>query len=250
MFEMFLTIMAALIAAIYGISQSVFMNGPHRNYYRLGLLAVIIIIYVLYKIHHTARRRHLERLHVEPEGYVYYEKYTSLLYRAGYLISYFIQNILFDYIYMWRNFNFCKGLDVYDGGVGDYYIKFRHTWYRYLKLTRYRHKVSLKKLQGYAADVKNRMIEEALPTEEEKEMYQAFSETAKKYFDEHHTLNKKVLKSFPSYNSIDWYYRKNILRNYKAIICVRKYQPMIMEMVRQKDAWSQKDINEFRKKEF
>ena len=250
MFEMFLTIMAALIAAIYGVSQSVFMNGPHINYSRIGLLVLILIIYGLYKIHHTARQRHLKRLHVEPEAYVYYAKYTSLLYRAGYFISYFIQNILFDYIYMWRNFNFCKGLDVYDGGVGEYYIKFRHTWYRYLKLTRYRHKVSLKKLQGYAADMKNQMIVDALQTEEEKERYLHYAEEAKNYFDEHGTLTKSVLKSFANYGQIDWYYRKNILKNYKAIACVRKYQPLVIEMVRQKEDWNQKDLNEFRKKEF
>lgn len=250
MFEMFLTIMAALIAALYGLSQSVLMNGPHRNYYRIGLLAIIIIIYALYKIHHTARRRHVIRLHVDPEAYIYYDKYTSLLYRAGYLISYFIQNILFDYIYMWRNFNFCKGLDVYDGGVGEYYLKFRHTWYRYLKLTRYRHKVSLKKLQAYAADVKNQMIAEAIETEKEKEMYLNFSAEAQKYFDEHQTMNTTALKSFANYDKIDWYYRKNIRRNYKAISVIRKYQPMIVDMVKQKEDWMQRDINEFRKKEF
>lgn len=70
MFEMFLTIMAALIAALYGLSQSVLMNGPHRNYYRLGLVAIIIIIYILYKIHSTARKRHILRLHVDPEAYI------------------------------------------------------------------------------------------------------------------------------------------------------------------------------------
>ena len=52
--------------------------------------------------------------------HLYYDKYTSPLYRAGYFISYLIQNILFDYTYMKRNFNFCKGLDVYDGGAFSY----------------------------------------------------------------------------------------------------------------------------------
>lgn len=250
MFEMFLTIMAALIAALYGLSQSVLMNGPHRNYYRIGLLALILIIYILYKIHHNARRRHLTRLQVDAEAYVYYDKYTSLLYRAGYFISYFVQNILFDYIYMWRNFNFCKGLDVYDGGVGEYYLKFRHTWYRYVKLTRYRHKVSLKKLQSYAADVKNQMIVEALQSEKKKEMYINFSEEAKQYFEEHQSISRAILKSFANYDKIDWYYRKNIRRNYKAIACIRKYQPLVIEMVKQKDLWAERDLNEFRKKEF
>ena len=250
MFEMFLTIMAALIAALYGISQSVFMNGPHRNYYRIALIVVILIVYILYKIHHNARRRHLRRLHVEPEAYVYYAKYTAILYRAGYLISYFIQNILFDYVYMWLNFNFCKGLDVYDGGVGEYYMKFRHTWYRYMKLTRYRHKVSLRKLQSYAADVKNQMIVDALQTDEEKEMYLNYAAEAKAYFEEHQTMTRAALKSFANYKQIDWYYRKNIRRNYKAIAFIRKYQPMIIEIVRQKEEWAQRDINDFRKKNF
>ncbi len=250
MFEMFLTIMAALIAALYGLSQSVLMNGPHRNYYRIGLIAIILIVYILYKIHHNARRSHVRRLHVDPETYIYYDKYSSFLYRAGYLISYFIQNILFDYIYMWRNFNFCKGLDVYDGGVSEYYMKFRHTWYRYMRLTRRRHKLSLKKLQAYAADVKNQMIADAAQTEEEKELYLRFSARAKEYFDEHQILTRSVMKTFPEYQKVDWYYRKNTLLNYKVIAYVRKYEPEIKEMVRQKEAWAQQDLNNFRKKQF
>ena len=65
---------------------------------------------------------------------------------------------------MKRNFNFCKGLDVYDGGVSEYYIKFRNTWYRYLKLTLMRHRISLKKLQAFSCDMKNEMIIAALET--------------------------------------------------------------------------------------
>lgn len=250
MFEMFVTLGAALIAAIYGISQSVLMNGPHKMYYRIALIAFILIVYILYKIHHNARRRHVQRLHVDPEEYIYYDKYTSLLYRAGYFISYLIQNILFDYIYMRRNFNFCKGLDVYEGGVSEYYIKFRNTWYRYLKLTRYRHKVSLKKLQAYASDVKNQMILDGLETEEEKNIYLQFSSQAEQYFNEHNRLTKSILKTFPNYDAIDWYYRKNIIKNYTVILYIRKYQPMIIEMVNRMERRSETDINNFRKKQF
>ena len=250
MFEMFLTIMAALIAAIYGVSQSVFMNGPHRNYYRIGLLVLILIIYGLYKIHHTARQRHLKRLHVEPEAYVYYAKYTSLLYRAGYFISYFIQNILFDYIYMWRNFNFCKGLDVYDGGRR----RILHQVPAYLVPLFKADQISPQSIVKEAAGLCRRHEKSddrgCITDRRRKERYLHYAEEAKNYFDEHGTLTKSVLKSFANYGQIDWYYRKNILKNYKAIACVRKYQPLVIEMVRQKEDWNQKDLNEFRKKEF
>ncbi|MDO5146421.1 MAG: hypothetical protein Q4D60_05420 [Eubacteriales bacterium] len=250
MFEMFITICAAIFAAFYGLSQSVFMNGPHRHLYRILLLAFLLITYLLYKIHQKARHAHLRRLHVNTEEYIYYEKYTSLLYRAGYFISYFVQNILFDYIYMRRNFNFCKGLDVYSGGVSEYYVKFRGTWYRYFKITRYRHKVSLKKLQAYAADVKNEMILEGLQTEEEKEMYLQFSRQAEERFKEKNVLTDTDLQSLENYNKIDSYYLKNLLKNYKVMLYVRKYEPKIIEMVNIINARSERDINEFKKKKF
>lgn len=96
---------------------------------------------------------------------------------------------------MKRNYNFCKGLDVYDGGVSEYYIKFRNTWYRYLKLTMIRHRISLKKLQAFSCDMKNEMIIAALNTPEEKEMHHQFTKDAAAYFQEHQSFNKKLLNS-------------------------------------------------------
>ena len=155
MFEMFATIVAACAAAIYGLSRSVFMSGVHRNLYRAAFIGIIILVYVTYRIYHYIKFKNIKKLNVDFDDYLYYDKYTSPLYRAGYFISYLVQNILFDYTYMKRNYNFCKGLDVYDGGVSEYYIKFRNTWYRYLKLTMIRHRISLKKLQAFSCDMKN-----------------------------------------------------------------------------------------------
>ncbi|MCD8021199.1 MAG: hypothetical protein LUF92_16990 [Clostridiales bacterium] len=250
MFEMFATILAAVLATLYGLSRSVFMVGPYRNYYRFAALAIIVFIYLAYRIRHDMRRFHLRQLHVDVKDYIYYEKYTSLLYRAGYLISYLIQNILFDYIYMRRNFNFCKGLDVYDGGVSEYYIKFRGTWYQYLKVTLLRHKVSLQKLQAYASDVKNEMILNALETDEEKKVYLNFSEEARQFFEEHNSLMKDDLKTFPDFHQIDSYYWKNILKNYEVILSVRKYEPEVKDMVDRLNKRGNDDITNFKKKKF
>lgn len=250
MFEMFVTICAAVIATVYGLSQSVFMNGPNRHLYRMLLLIFVTVTYLLYRVHHDARRDHIQRLHVDAEKYIYYDKYTSLLYRAGYLISYFVQNVLFDYIYMRRNFNFCKGLDIYSGGVSEYYIKFRGTWYQYIKITRYRHKVSLRKLQAYAADVKNQMIYDALATEEEKELYGRFAKLADEIYLEKGIVSKSDLKAFEQYHKIDFYYRRNLLTNYKVMAYIRKYEPRIVEMVNRIQSHSDQDVNNFKKKKF
>lgn len=250
MFEMFVTIGAALFAAIYGLSKSVFMNGPHKNYYRLGLAAFIIVFYLAYRIYHDAKNSHISRLKVDPAEYLYYEKYTSPLYRIGYFISYLIQNILFDYTYMRRNFNFCKGLDVYDGGVSEYYIKFRNTWYRYLKLTLYRHRVSLKKLQAFAAKIKNDMIFDALETDENKEKYKLFSSETDAYYNEHHSVEQSAMKKFSNYQDIDRFYVKNLLRYYKVMNYVKKHEPVIIDYVNRQDLHNKKDVNDFKKIHF
>ena len=250
MFEMFVTVGAALFATIYGLSKSVFMNGPYKNYYRLGLVAFIIVFYLAHRIYHDAKNSHITRLKVDLTEYLYYEKYTSPLYRIGYFISYLIQNILFDYTYMRRNFNFCKGLDVYDGGVSEYYIKFRNTWFRYLKLTLCRHRVSLKKLQAFAAKTKNDMIFDALETAEQKDKYKQFSSETEAYYNENNSVEKSSMKKFPNYKEIDSFYIKNLLRYYKVMNYVKKHEPVIIDYVNRQNLHTKKDVNDFKKINF
>lgn len=250
MFEMFVTVGAALFATIYGLSKSVFMNGPYKNYYRLGLVAFIIVFYLAHRIYHDAMNSHITRLKVDLTEYLYYEKYTSPLYRIGYFISYLIQNILFDYTYMRRNFNFCKGLDVYDGGVSEYYIKFRNTWFRYLKLTLCRHRVSLKKLQAFAAKTKNDMIFDALETAEQKDKYKQFSSETEAYYNENNSVEKSSMKKFSNYKEIDSFYIKNLLRYYKVMNYVKKHEPVIIDYVNRQNLHTKKDVNDFKKINF
>ena len=250
MFEMFITLAAALVAALYGFSRSVFMNGPHRHLYRMVLVVFVIAVYLIFAIYHHVRSQRIHKLHVDYDDYIYYEKYTSILYRAGYFISYLIQNVLFDYIYMRRNFNFCKGLDVYDGGVGEYYIKFRGTWYQYLKLTMLRHRISLKKLQAYAAETKNSMILEAMETEEEKEPYLAFSADVEKIFQEHHLMAEHLMMPLPLFDQISPLYRRNLIQQYHAMVFIQANEPLLIEYVNRQNRRSQKDINDFKKARF
>ena len=250
MFEMFATIVAACAAAIYGLSRSVFMTGVHRNLYRATFIGIIIIVYVTYRIHHYIKFKRIKKLHVDLDDYLYYDKYTSPLYRAGYFISYLVQNILFDYTYMKRNFNFCKGLDVYDGGVSEYYIKFRNTWYRYLKLTLMRHRISLKKLQAFSCDMKNEMIIAALETPEEKELYHAFVKEAECHFQEHKALNKQNLAQFANYAEITPIFQKNILKHYHALAYSLKKEPELIAMVKKQEFRKERDVNDFKKTNF
>ena len=250
MFEMFVTVGAALVATIYGLSKSVLMNGPYKNYYRLGFVAAILILYLIHRIYSDTRNSHITRLKVDLTEYLYYEKYTSPLYRIGYFISYLIQNILFDYTYMRRNFNFCKGLDVYDGGVSEYYIKFRNTWFRYLKLTLSRHRVSLKKLQAFAAKTKNDMIFDHLESEDTKEKYKLFSSEAEAYYIEQHSMDRSTMRKFSCYKEIDSYYIKNLLKYYKVMLYVDKHEPIIIDYVNRQNLHFQKDVNDFKKIKF
>ncbi len=250
MFEMILTVLITVFAAVFGLSRSVLMQGPYKNYYRIGLVIIVTVIIILYVSYQRTKRRHIVRMNVDPKEYIYYEKYTSLLYRIGYLVSYLVHNLMFDYTYMRRNFNYCKGLDVYDEGVSEYYIKFRGMWYRYLLLTLRRHAVSLKKLQALAADTKNDLIIKGLRTPEEKAMYLAYAEKAKKYFEEHGCLVLVHLESFENADKIDYYFKKNLIRNYQVINYVREREPRVTDLVNRLNARVDKDILDFKKKKF
>lgn len=250
MFEMFITLIAAIAASAYGLSRSVFMNGPYRNYYRLGLLVFIILVIFISVTYRSIRNSRIRRMNVNLEHYLYYHKYTSILYRIGYFISYLIQNILFDYTYMRRNFNFCKGLDVYDGGVSEYYIKFRNTWYKYLSLTMKRHRISLKKLQAFAAVMKNEMIYEALPDDEIKAYYKLFDHEAAACFEENHKVTRDLMSKFESYSHVNKTYRKHVLKHYKVLLYVEKKQPRIKELVNLKDFREKRDVNDYKKMDF
>ena len=250
MFEMFITALATVLVALYGFSRSVFMTGPYRFYYQSALAVVLLILFLYFTVKRWIKHRRIRRMHVDFEEYMYYEKFTSLLYRAGYLISYFIQNILFDYTYMRRNFNFCKGIDVYTGGVGEYYIKFRNTWYRYLQLTLLRPKASVKKLQAYAAQTKNNMILKALDSDEERQICLDFARDTEKAFREKHVIGEHVLLPLKNYEKVPPYFRKNLILIYQAEIYLTRYEPDIYDLVNLMERHSQSDVNDFKKTKY
>lgn len=247
MFEMFITALATALVAFYGFSRSVFMTGPNRFYYQFGLGVVIVILFVFFTARRWIRHHRIKAMGVDFNEYMYYDKFTSFLYRAGYLISYFIQNLLFDYNYMRRNFNFCKGIDVYDGGVGEYYIKFRNTWYRYLKLTLMRHKVSVKKLQSYAAKTKNTMILNAMETDEDRLIATDFAKDVDAAFRKCHVIGDHVLRPIENFDKVPPFFRENLIRIYRAEIYLTENEPQIIELVNLMEKHSQVDVNDFKK---
>ncbi len=260
MFEMLVTIIAASAAFLFGLSQTVFMRGPHRHYYQAGAIVVILLLIFIYLTHQALKRSRLRKLKVNPADYHYYDKFTSFLYRVGYLVSYLIQSILFDYTYMRRNFNFCKGLDVYDGGVSEYYIKFRNTWYRYLSLLWKRHKLSLRKLQQFACRKKNQMIYDAiedltkqrmfpdgLEAPEIKLHYNTFTNMALDFTEEHRYMNDYVLRSFPYYDEIHYYFRENLIKICTAQVYIMEKEPIIVNMVSRQTAYGRQDVDDYKK---
>lgn len=250
MFEMFITALATALVAIYGFSRSVFMTGPNRFYYQFGLGVVLLILFIYFTSKRWLRHHRIRAMHVDFEEYMYYDKYTSFLYRAGYFISYLLQNILFDYNYMRRNFNYCKGLDVYNGGVGEYYIKFRNTWYKYLKLTMLRHKVSVKKLQSYSAQTRNTLILNALDSDEDRLICLNFAKNTDKAFRRAHVIGDHLLRSLPDYNKVPLFFKENLIKIYQAELYLTQYEPEIIDLVNLMERHTQIDVNDFKKTKF
>lgn len=247
MFEMFITALAAAAVAFYGFSRSVFMTGPYQFYYRCGLGVILLIIFLYVTGRRWLRHHRIKSMNVDFTEYMYYEKFTSPLYRAGYFISYFVMNLLFDYNYMRRNFNYCKGLDVYDKGVGEYYIKFRNTWYRYLALTIKRHQVSIKKLQSYAAQTQNDMILKALDDDEKKAICLQFAKDAEEAFNQRRIIGEHVILPLSNYDKVPRYYKDNLVKIFRSRLFLEKNEPEVKALVDLMERHSQKDVNDFKK---
>ena len=247
---MFITALAAAAVAIWGFSRSVFMTGPYQFYYRFALALVLIILFLFFTGRRWLKHHRIRQLQVDYKEYMYFDQFTSLIYRAGYLISYLVMNIIFDYNYMRRNFNFCKGLDVYDGGVADYYIKFRNTWYKYLILALKRHKASVKKLQSYAAQMKNNMILNAMEDDGDKLMYIQFARDAEAAFEEKQVIGEHILMPLDNYEKIHPYYKDNIIRILQARLYLSLYEPEIIEMVKLMEKHGKLDVADYKKMKF
>ena len=247
MFEMLLTIIVAVAAFMWGLSNSVFVASPYRHYYWAALIIIIVLLILFFAIRRAIRRRHLNRIGVDEEEYVYYHKYNSPLYRAGYFISYLIQNIMFDYTYMRRNFNFCKGLNTYDDGVSEYYIRFRTTWYRYLKLLFKRHRLSMNKLKAFSCIRKNQLIYDQVETEEEKQIYKDFDAAAQKYAEENERMNKSLIRNVEGHDKVDSYYRKNTALRWKSYLKAEKAGAKIQNLVEIQKRHDKQDVDDYKR---
>ena len=247
MFEMLLTVIVTVAAFIYGISNSVLVDSPYRHYYWAGIAIFIALVIIINVVVRLLRRSHLKRLHVNEYEYVYYHKYNSLLYRAGYFISYLIQNIMFDYSYMKRNFNFCKGLNAYDDGVSEYYIKFRNTWYRYLKLVHMRHRLSMNKLKAFSCSMKNRLIMDALESDEEKMLYRTFDKKILEYVEENGTIDNATIQRIEGADKLDSYYLKNTKKYWKHSQRADKLHPKIKLLVDTQEYHGKQDVDDYKK---
>jgi len=247
MFEMMITVIVTVAAFIYGISNSFLVASANRHYYWAGIATVIILLILFFAIRRLIRRRHLKKLNVKEEEYVYYHKYNSPLYRAGYFISYLVQNILFDYTYMRRNFNFCKGLNSYDDGVSEYYIRFRTTWYRYLKLLFRRHRMSIRKLKAFSCIRKNQLIFDQLQTEEDKAIYKGFDKAAEEYVSEHGHMDKSLILKIDGHDQVDSYYRNNTATRWKYYLKAEKIAPKIQSLVEIQRFHDKQDVDDFKR---
>ena len=83
MFEMFAAMVHAYNHSNLGGRGRVFMSGVHRNLYRAAFIGIIILVYVTYRIYHYIKFKNIKKLNVDFDDYLYYDKYTSPLYRAG-----------------------------------------------------------------------------------------------------------------------------------------------------------------------
>jgi len=247
MFEMLITVVVTVAAFVYGISNSVLVHSPYRHYYWAAIAVVIILLILAAAVNTLLRRRHLRKLHVDEYEYVYYHKYNSLLYRAGYFISYLIQSILFDYSYMRRNFNFCKGLNTYDDGVSEYYIKFRNTWYRYVKLLYMRHRLSMHKLKAFSCSMKNKLIFEQFESKEVKQIHQDFELAAEKYVEEHGFMDRSLILKIEGHDKVDSYFRKNVADYWKFSLKADRISPKIKLLVDTQQHHGKQDVDDYKK---
>ena len=173
--EFLVAIMSGCAFLAYTLVVNIFVRSSYRVQARWIILGGIVVLIVLYLLKRGWDKRQWRKKGLDPESYMFYQKYTSTGNKISYIFTYLLQDFIYVVKKTNKSYNFSKGLFRYDDSLGEYYIDCRIVWYSYIRFNILKNRLSLHKLNIFSLEKCNQMILELYP--EQAELYKRVKES-------------------------------------------------------------------------
>ena len=167
--EFLVAIMSAVALLCYTLLGKLLFESQYQEYFRWGLFILIIVLILSYILKRIWDKHRLTKMGVDAENYMFYEKYTSFGNKFSYILTYLLQDFVYEVKKRNKSYNFSKGMFRFDDSLGEYYIDCRIGWYSYFKINILKNRLSLHKLRIFSLTKCNEMLLSAFP--EQAELY-------------------------------------------------------------------------------
>lgn len=172
--EFLVALMSGAALLCYTIVSKLLFESQYQVYFRWGLFLLIAILIIAYVFKRRWDKKRLAKLGIDAENYMYYEKYTSFGNKLSYVVTYLLQDFVYEVKKRNKSYNFSKGMFRFDDSLGEYYIDCRIGWYAYFKINILKNRLSLHKLRIFSLTKCNEMLLTVFP--EQAELYKQIKE--------------------------------------------------------------------------
>lgn len=172
--EFLVAIMSGCAFLAYTLLINFFTKSSHSSQVGWIIIGGIALLIVLYLFKRAWDKRQWRKKGLDPESYMFYQKYTSTGNKISYIFTYLLQDFVYVVKKTNKSYNFSKGLFRYDDSLGEYYIDCRIVWYSYIRFNILKNRLSLHKLNIFSLEKCNQMILALYP--EQAELYKRVKE--------------------------------------------------------------------------
>lgn len=165
--EFLVAIMSGIALLTYTIFSYLFTKSAVKVQARWIILGTIAVLIVLYLIKRAWQKRRWTKMGLDAEAYMYYQKYTSFGNKFSYILTYILQDFVYEVKKTNKAYNFSKGMFRFDDSLGEYYIDCRIAWYSYFRTNLLKNRLSLHKLRIFSLNKCNQMIINLYPEQEQ-----------------------------------------------------------------------------------
>lgn len=167
--EFLVAIMSGIALVLYTFITFLLFRFKWKHYIRWGLVIFIFLLLVIYSIKKKIIKSRLNKMGLDEENYLFYNKYTARSNRIAFVFTYLLQDFIYEVKKTNKSYNFSKGLFRYDDSLGEYYVDCRLAWYAYYKMNLLKNRLSLHKLRIFSLTKCNHMLLDIYP--EQKDTY-------------------------------------------------------------------------------
>ncbi len=211
--EFLVAIISGVTLLCYTFFMYIIFDFKYKIYVRWTLAGILVLWLLISFWKRKINRSKLTKMGIDAESYMYYQKYTSWWNKVTFVLSYLIQDYVYEVKSRNKAYNFSKGMFRFDDSLGEYYIDWRLGWYDYLRMNILKNRLSLHKLRIFSLEKCNQMLLGALP--EQKEFYKQVKEACQEKVN---TLSKKnsvgmgTFSQVENFNKLYYMIRKNLCK--------------------------------------